>query len=102
MMIGKDRSYRRVVPRSVIPPILQFTPRIFALPRVPFFELNLQTMDPACRPGWLSNRCLACSFATQLIAGFVRDKVTQFSENALSFSLYVDEVTYLQVPIALS
>src|SRR5713226_7201234 len=67
MMIGKDKSYRRVVRRSVIPPILQFTPRIFTLPRVPFYELNLQTMNP---PGWLLNQSPAHSFATQLTAGF--------------------------------
>src|ERR1700730_4330136 len=41
MMIGKDKSYRRVVRRSVIPPILEYAPRICGPARVPFSELNL-------------------------------------------------------------
>src|SRR6266849_7499247 len=82
MMIGKDRSYRRVVRRSVVPPILQFTPRILALPRAPFFELNLQPLNPACRPGWLSNQPPAHSFSRQLMQDFIRDKVTLFPGKA--------------------
>src|SRR5260370_20394261 len=99
MMMGRDRSYLRVVRRSVIPPILQFTPRIFRLTRVPFFELNLQRSNPACRPGWLSNQSPVHSFAN-LLRDFIRGKVTLFPGNALAFSFYLDKVICPQALVA--